>query len=125
MSTKKEMRGHVDIECPNSPGDILVEIVRHLYSKGATVVATATCEALFSGQVPVEDIIFAINANGLELKIRGEFEICGNTSDSGEIDPPVTLASIQESIRVPPGMLQTFEVVEEDEDEPPEGAEIH
>jgi hypothetical protein len=117
-SVKKEMRGSVDITCDNNPGDILVEVIRNVFSKAATVVATATCEKVFSGGVPVEDIVFAINARGLELKIGGVMEIMGHTSEKGEIDPPAVLAEVVESVKVRPGMLQTMEVEDET---PPEG----
>ena len=116
--TKTEMKGSVDIQCANDPGSILVEIVRHLFSKGATVLATTLLERIFSGKMAIEDIIFAIDARGLKVKIGAVVEICGRTSDKGEIDPPIVLAVAEENIQVPPGMLQSFEVE-------PDGGIVH
>ena len=123
--TDDSKRGSVSIDF-EGPGDMLVEIIRQLFQRGGTVIATGILEKLFSGDKTVEEILWTINQRGLDLKMYAVVECPGRTGDKGEIDPPVSLAAAENTISVKPGMLKTTEVepaensAEDDGGDPPD-----
>ena len=109
MSEKKKLQGSARIDF-EGPGDILVEVIRQLFQRGATVVATVVLDALFSGERSVEEIVLLINQRGMGITIKATVEIPGQVGGKGEIDPALILADVEETIGAKSGMLQTAEV---------------
>lgn len=109
MADEVPRRGSAEITFEN-PGDLLVEIIRNMFSRGASMVVSVMLEKIFSGDRTIEEILWDINQRGLEIKIQVIMEIPGHTGEKGEIDPPIRLAEEAQQLTVSPGMLQTAEV---------------
>ena len=92
----------------SSPGDMMVEIVRSLMSRGAEVATMKLLESIFSGDTPIEDALLAMNNRGFMLKVTVCMDVPGGT-EAGIIEPAITLGAGEEFITVQSGFLASME----------------
>ena len=93
----------------DSPGDMVVQIIKQMFQHGATVLATGSLTQIFAGKRTIQEVIFDIHRCGLKLKFHAEVEVPSHIGDKGEIDPAYTLSAMDEEVTIQPGMLNTAE----------------
>ena len=108
MSKETRYKGSTQIAF-GSAGDLIVEIVRKMMQHGATTAATAMLEAIFSGDISIEDLLQKINELGLELKVTALIGLPSHVDDNGEPNTMIEICVADETITINPGMFNTIE----------------